>query len=719
MRTNKILKVTSGFLLLIFIQGFLGSSSVLQEESIRPSIVPDTLLPEKIMELLIQEVSGEIQMKNEKLLSSFNRNRTAEEYQKIYFESQCLLDKLKEYEIDEYGIEEVPIFFVSRLVWDAESAELWMLEPEKKKLTCLEDVPACLCTESQTCDVTAELVYVGPGTSERYYEDKDVQGKLVLVTERPYKAHDFAVRKYGAEGLVVCNSVHPEYDLDQVGWDTISRYSDPAENMDNLPTFGFMISARMGNELRRMLEKGTRVVLQAKCKTRYYPRRNELVWARIKGREKPEEELVMTAHVFEGIAKQGANDNISGSVSLLETARVIQKLIRENKIERPRRSIRFLWVEEHVGTLGYIEKHPELVKGMFANINEDMVGEALLKNRSSFHLMTTPYSLPSFLNDVLANFIEFVGETNRDNIIHRPVEFVRPILSATGSRDPFFYHIEKFYGGSDHDIFVGSGIGIPGVCLIAWPDMWYHTNLDRPDKSDSTQLKRVSVIDTAAVLFLTEASVKEAYQLIGEVLSRGVTRIGEEERRAYALLNKAPADDLPSQYKEAKNLIHQAFEREKYTLKTVLFFADKNEGFKTYNREICQNLTAMEKVSVDNLRSQYVNLAVLHGVDPAEPGITSEELRLSRLIPHKTEKARGYFNRREFYESLKGKNLPEYNLRRYEDFEISNFIDGRRSILEIRNAVSAEFRPIPLIDVENYIKVLEIGGRVTIEKSKR
>ena len=67
----------------------------------------------------------------------------------------------------------------------------------------------------------------------------------------------------------------------------------------------------------------------------------------------------------------------------------------------------------------------------------------------------------------------------------------------------------------------------------------------------------------------------------------------------------------------------------------------------------------------------------------------------------------------------KGKKLPEYHLGKYEDFEISNFIDGRRSILEIRNAVSAEFRPIPLKDVENYIKVLEIGGRVTLEKRKK
>jgi hypothetical protein len=613
----------------------------------------------------------------------------------------------------------VPVVLVSDYIWDAESAELWMIEPEKRKLSCLEDVPSCLCENSQTADVTAELVYVGPGNHKKYYKGKKVKGKIVLVNDRPFRAHDIAVHKFGAAGVVAFNSVNPERDPDMVGWDTLARRYDPDKKNSKKPGFGFMVSERMGENLRRVLESGKKVVLHAKCKTTYYPYRNEVVWALIKGKERPEEELIFTAHLFEGIAKQGANDNVSGSVSILETARVITKLIKEGKIPPLRRSIRFLWIDEGVGTLGYIKKHPELVKRWFANINEDMVGEGLIKHFASFHIKTTPYSLPTYLNDVLTNFIEYVGETNRDNIINRPVKFVKPILSAAGSKDPFYYNIEKFTGGSDNTIFVDAGLGIPGIQLIAWPDIWYHTNLDRPDKSDSTQLKRVSVIDTAAAIYLASASKKEAFQLAGEILARGAVRIADEERRGYAFLSKSSPEKLTDSYKEAVNLVKQAFSRERKALESIRFFASGEPDFDGYIKDIDRDLLRKEKISLSTMENQYKNVAAFHGVEPMLPGLTKEEQRLDQLIPKRTDKMRGYFDRRAFAAAIKKKKLPKYTLGRYEDFEIRNFINNKRSILEIRNAVSSEFRPIPLKDVENYIKVLEIGGMVTIEKRVR
>jgi hypothetical protein len=47
---------------------------------------------------------------------------------------------------------------------------------------------------------------------------------------------------------------------------------------------------------------------------------------------------------------------------------------------------------------------------------------------------------------------------------------------------------------------------------------------------------------------------------------------------------------------------------------------------------------------------------------------------------------------------------------------VRNFIDGRRSILDIRNGASAEYDPIPLKDVENFILVLERAGFVELLK---
>jgi hypothetical protein len=687
-----------------------------QQSTIRKSIIPEPLLPEEIMDLLINEVSGEIQINNEKLLSSFNRNRSAAEYNNGFYESTVMLNKLKEYGIEDAGIEIVPIRVPGGKNWDAESAELWMLKPEKKKLICYGDVPSCLCERSRTSDVTAELVYAGPGNDMKYYEGKDVKDKIVLVSGYPSTAHSIAVYKLGAKGVISYHSWNMDKDPDQVGWSEIIDHFDWPEPENPPPTFGFMISPRMGNELRKILEQGEKIVVHAKCKTAYYPVRNEIVWALIKGSEKPEEELIFTAHLYEQMAYQGANDNASGCVSILETARVINKLIQEGKIPRPKRSLRFLWIDEIDGTLGYIQKHPELVKRWFANINEDMVGEALLKNEASFHLMTSPFSLPSFLDDVMINFIEYVGENNRNNIIHRPVAFPRPILSPAGSKDPFYYNIEKFYGGSDHMVFAEAGIGVPAVQFNVWPDFWYHTNKDRPDKSDSTQFKRVSVIDTAAAIYLTDAAKEQAIEMIGEILTRGASRTAEEEKRAFSYINKSAPENLPETYKEAKNIMNQSYGREEKALKSTTFFAPDDADFSAYLNKACESLLARKQLALNNLAEHYKTIAALRGVKPITPQLTAEEKRLDQLVPRRAKEWVGYFNYVTFPKRIEGKELPEFNLAWLEQYELRNFIDNNRSILEIRNALSPEFRFIPLKDVENYIKVLEIGGMVTIKK---
>jgi hypothetical protein len=50
--------------------------------------------------------------------------------------------------------------------------------------------------------------------------------------------------------------------------------------------------------------------------------------------------------------------------------------------------------------------------------------------------------------------------------------------------------------------------------------------------------------------------------------------------------------------------------------------------------------------------------------------------------------------------------------------ELRNFIDGERSILDIRNAASAEFAPIDLLDVETWVGIQEKLGLVTITRKK-
>ena len=201
---------------------------------------------------------------------------------------------------------------------------------------------------------------------------------------------------------------------------------------------------------------------------------------------------------------------------------------------------------------------------------------------------------------------------------------------------------------------------------------------------------------------------------------RGAGRISHEEKRAYALLSQSGPDHLPEIYKEAKNIVDQSYDRELIALRSTKFFAQDNPHLAVYLERVQKNLLRRKQLSLANLEEHYKAQASLSGAKSVVPELTSDEKRLARLIPQRTDMMKDYFNARAFAERIKEKAHPEYSLERAEDFEIRNFIDGKRSILDIRNAVSAEFRIIPLRDVENYIRTLEIGGMVkVIENSSR
>lgn len=666
---------------------------------------PKTLLPLSLLQEIINEVSGDVPLQNEILLSAVKRNRLPEEYAKGYFETKFLLEKLKEYGIRDAEIIELPKN--EEKTWDAEMGELWIVGPEKRKIADLRDIAASLCQGSSTADVTAELVYVGPGYDEDFYKGKKVKGKILLVNGYAGAAQRVGVGKYGAAGIVAYSSSHPEFDPDQVGWGWVDSKLKK--------TFGFMISTRLGQELRDRLEEGEKITVRAVCKTSLVPYREEMVSALLKGKERPEEELVFTAHIFEGFSMQGSNDDVSGCVAILETARALKALQDDGRIPPLKRSIRFLFVPEIDGTAAYIKKYPEIAKRFFANINEDMVGEAILKNHSYFCLVTTPHSLPTYLNDAVASFVEWVGKTQRDSFAEWGGQI--PIISPTGTRDPFYTAIDRFASGSDHIVFIDGSVRVPAVFFIAWPDMWYHTAMDAPDKSDSTQLKRVAFLGAAAGLFLANAGSAEAELIMSEVTARGLARIGKEEARAASMIRLADAKNIQANYKEAQNIINQTLWREKEALSSVRFFSGGDRDMEGLLAARLKRTEEMRPQLTRDLEGVYKLRCAKEKVAPQKPVLTKEEIRLDGLVPVRTDKRGSIVDYWEAMEKMSEKvKYSPTPLVMEADFELRNFIDGKRSLLEIRNAASAEYGPIPLLDVEAFMKFLEKLGMVEIKK---
>jgi hypothetical protein len=667
--------------------------------------VPPTILPLSVLLSIINETSGDLAFQNEVFLAGVYRNRKAEEYSQGYFEPKFLIEKLKEYGIPDCRIIDLPTR--SPQTWDAVSGELWITKPTLRKIADLKEIAASLCSGSAAMDVSGPLVYVGPGNQDRYYEGKDVKGKIVLVNGSPGGAQRIAVEKLGALAVVAYSASHPEFDPDEVGWSSISG----AAGMK--PTVGFMISARWGNDLRDQLERGAAIEVRALAETQMVPAQDQMVEAVIPGQEFPGEELVFTAHLYEGVTKQGANDNISGCVAILETARTLRKLMDDGAIPPLKRTVRFLFVPEISGTQAYVKMHPEIAARFFAVINEDMVGEGLIQHQSVMELVQAPVWVPHFLNDVVRAVYEWVGTTQR----REGREAYLPILSPTGSRDPFYYVIDPYSGGSDHIVFADSGIRVPAVMMIVWPDMWYHTSGDTVDKSDSTQLKRAAFIGAASAVFLAGAGPAEAEILIAEVGGRSLERLGQDQTKAVRRVREAEAAKLFEAYREADNYLTQAFFREGDILSSIRLFIKGEARLEGLLKAQMAAIGALRQPLYRDLEEGYKVRCARDKIVPQRIVLTADEIRLGKLFPQRTDKMKGAFDNQAFAAARREmKDAPAYSLGQAESL-VRHYTDGKRNILQIRNAAAAAAsQAVPLLEVEKYLRVLEKAGFIKIRQ---
>ena len=115
-----------------------------------------------------------------------------------------------------------------------------------------------------------------------------------------------------------------------------------------------------------------------------------------------------------------------------------------------------------------------------------MEGIRLTLSRSYWILQRTPDTFPSYINDIGAEHDGVRRRTSRASASATAPTATRRASASTaptGSNDAFYIKIDKHYGSSDHVTYMQHGI--PAVMFITWPDMWYHSSEDTPDKQDS------------------------------------------------------------------------------------------------------------------------------------------------------------------------------------------------------------------------------------------
>ncbi len=664
-----------------------------------------TLLPWDQLRAIINEASGERAMHHVLELVPYPRVRPASEYQNTFRETDVMVKFAREYGFSGVEVESFPS---QGQLWQPSQGELWMVEPEVRKLYDIYDVAISLAGNSESGEMTAEVVDVGMGARKEDYDGKDLLGKIVLGSAGPGTLQRFGVFERGAVGVLSFTSLRPDDDPDQILSSGISSTAPEGKK----PGFGWVVAPRVARELSAILGSGRKVVLKSIVKAQTFPGELEVVHAVIPGDGSTDQAVAISAHLYEGYIKQGANDDNSGCALTLEMGRAYIRLINEGKLPRPKRTIHFLWVPEISGTNAWLNKHKDIEQKIIANLNFDMEGIRLSTSSSFWVLHRTPDTFPTFLNDLGQSMMEFVAETNRERVRYRAngYRFTLPILSPRGSRDPFSIKIDKHYGASDHVTYMQHGI--PSLMFITWPDMWYHSSEDTPDKLDPTQFKRAAVVGIGCMSVLASARDAMAHTVAAESFARGTERMGDSQRKGMGYLADATdAQALAEAYKEAKNALrHQASVEQSVVRSVAVLFDNPAEGRKTLeplaalieerSSTLQDEAAAFYKVRADFMKTKVV-----------ERKMTAEEKQASRTYVDRPEGQAGFGRMRAAMETLGDADRAALGkVPQHMTAEVNILIGQKKSVLEIRDFVSGEFEPLPLNDLMVYVTVMEKIG---------
>ena len=226
--------------------------------------------------------------------------------------------------------------------------------------------------------------------------------------------------------------------------------------------------------LYRMVENGikpTVKIISTSIEHGVVPTFNTI--AEIKGVEKPNEYVILSAHFDSWDGSQGTTDNGTGTIVMMEAMRILKKFY-----PNPKRTIMVgHWGSEEQGLNGsraFVEDYPKIVENTQAVFNQDN-GTGRVVSISG----------QGFLNsyDYLSRWLSAVPQ---DVTKHIETDF--PGMPGSG--------------GTDHASFVAAGVPAFNLSALDW-EYWnytWHTNLDSYDKIVFDDLKN-NVILTAILAY--------------------------------------------------------------------------------------------------------------------------------------------------------------------------------------------------------------------------
>ncbi len=654
---------------------------------------PPPLLTLAEADAIAQEISGESALRTAEGFSRHHRMRGSAGFAAA---SEQILAELRRSGYADAATIDLPadgtIFYGtqrSRPPWNARFAELWEVDEtgaRRERLASWDEAPLGLAQDSVSARVeSAELVDIGAGTADTDYAGKELAGRIVLTSSQPGAVATRAVGELGAAGIVswAQNQKQAWWGEDEslVRWGHLDTFAAH-------PTFAFMISPGRARALQARLAAGETIRLAADVDAGTEAGAYRIPTATLAGADPAVggEEIVYSCHLDH--PRPGANDNASGCATILEVARTLAKLVAEGRLPRPARTIRFVWPPEIEGTLALLAGRREMAARFKAAIHLDMVGGGPATG-AVFHVTRGPASLPSFVHDLAAAEAAWVGQQTMAYAATGSAGF--PLVAAGGGKEPLRPEAVELTLGSDHEVYNDSSFAIPAIYFNDWPDRYIHTDRDLVANLDATKLERVAFLAAATGWALANTAADDLPALWE------IQRVAAL-RRAAALAERRRGLDRA----EAENLARFAS-------------AHERDLFDSLGRWLAPAASASKippRALRDDAARFFAQFDRMIGLPSTPPRREGTVYRRNPAHPG-TASAFGYA---WLPDRLGAERTAALRLLGYAEargsggdyaYEALNLVDGKRSTLEIRDALAAIYGPVPLELVEEYLAALE------------
>jgi len=582
--------------------------------------------------------------------------------------------------------------------WEPFQASLRIESPKVVELTDYDSAPSSIAWWSDSTPPEGEqleVVDVGTGESPQDFEGKGVEGKAVFVhgtLRRPgwWEAAKLAAQ-FGARGIIT------DYLLYQTPFVRTPETVPEATQLLRLPyrdkkVWAFSISHSAATKLKGLLGDGP-VVVRACVKARSFPSVVRNVLATIQGTELPAESVLLCAHTS-GI-KPGANC-AEGPGMLAELARALGQVIGEGIVPGPRRSIKFLICCEGAGTDAYLEEHPEELENIITTLTYCSTGHRQESTSSALLVYRSPDSVPSFINDYLAELVE-----------SSPKE-ADWIGKQGGAELPLIAFTDHYYTPwSDNTRFAAEGL--PAPLFMSWPDRYFHSQFLTEEVIDPAVLRRSALVSGTAALELAAAGAVEAREIAKLVTRRSALRLTRVANRYRS--------HQDSDTNRALRHMNYVLNRDIAGMKTVSRLAPEHE-----RGGVARLLEQLETGLCDVYTMETGDLKP--GVRTGEPAVgaaaaESPAKELAGLVPRKVAT-----NRVRRWAGLTYGDLLEIAAELHRDDpaagwrslrvisdEAWNFTDGQRSVQDIADAVGFEFGlVVTALPVYRILQGLEAEG---------